>query len=153
MYRRLMAVFLSVSVLGSAAAHGQPPSLAGAWERTSLRNAAGESTQPPAPAAFLVFTANGQWAQLSIPSGRPRVEKAIAELTKDELVGRYQGVEARRGTWTVSGSKLTRKNVASANPNQEGTDQAQTFRVAGDTLILASTDPASKAEARFRRIR
>ena len=70
-------------------------------------------------------------------------------MTKEELVERFQRLEARRGTYTVAGNKLTRRNVSHGDPNQDGTEATQEFRIEGGVLIL--TTPTSKAEARFRR--
>ena len=46
---------------------------------------------------------------------------------------------------------LTRRIVSHSNPNVEGTELVQEFRLAGDLLIL--TTPGSKAETRFRRVK
>jgi hypothetical protein len=151
---RLLVTIVSVCFASSIAIFAQSGSgLVGTWERISLRGAEGQTTQPPAPAAFVVFTANGQWSQMAIPSGRPKVDKPVQGLTKEELVARFDRVEARRGTYNVAGTTLTRKNVVSGNPNQEGTDSVQSFRIEGDVLILSSTDPKLKNEARFRRVK
>jgi hypothetical protein len=49
----------------------------------------------------------------------------------------------------VSGNTLTRRIISHTNPNLEGTEFVQEFRIEGDLLIL--TTPGSKAEARFQR--
>src|SRR5437762_11737213 len=46
--------------------------LVGTWERTSLTDAQGKSTQPPTPAAYLIMTADGFYSQTAIPTGRPK---------------------------------------------------------------------------------
>jgi hypothetical protein len=61
-------------------------------------DAEGKATQPPAPAAFLVFTADGFFSQNAIPTARPRVNKPLDQLSKEELLQRFNRVEARRGT-------------------------------------------------------
>lgn len=125
--------------------------LVGAWERVSLKNADGAVTQPPAAAAFLIFTADGFFSQTAIPTGRKKLDKPVDQMTKEELAERFQRLEARRGTYTVAGNKLTRRNVSHGDPNQEGTEQTQGFRIESSVLILTSL--ANKAEARFRRVR
>ena len=72
-------------------------------------------------------------------------------MTKEELIQRFNRLESRRGTYTISSNRLTRKNVANGDPNGEGTEQVQLFRIEGGVLILSSTDPKLKNEARFRR--
>ena len=153
MNNRLIAAIGVVIALGLASpsrAQAQNP-LVGSWERVSLLDAEGKATQPPAPPAFVIFSADGFFSQSSIPAARPKVDKPIDQLTKEELVQRFNRLESRRGTYTVSGNRLTRKNVANGNPNDEGTEQTQLFRVENGVLILSSTDPKLKSEARFRR--
>lgn len=108
-------------------------------------------TQPPGPAAFVIFSANGYFSQTAIPTGRNKIDKPLDQMTREELLGRFQAVIARRGTYTVSGNRLTRKDVSHTNPNTEGSDAVQDFRIEGDFPIL--TTPGNKAEARFRRVK
>ena len=119
----------------------------------SLRDSAGTLLQPPNPVAFAIYSANGYYAQIAIPTGRPTVEKPLSEMTREELLARFQRVTAVRGTYTVSGDRLTRKGIATLNPAAEGTEFVQVFRIVGDTLVLSSPNPASRGEARFVRVR
>lgn len=123
------------------------PPLTGAWERASLRDSAGTILQPPAPAAFAIYSANGFFSQTAIPTGRATIDKPLTEMTKEELLARFQRVSAMRGTCTVSGNRLTRKSLSSINPAQEGNELVQLFRIVGDTLILSSPNSASRTEA------
>jgi hypothetical protein len=70
-------------------------------------------------------------------------------MTKDELLHQFQNLFAWRGTYMVSGNTLTRRIISHTNPNLEGTELVQEFRLEGDLLIW--TRPGSKAEARLRR--
>ena len=132
----------------SALAQNQPP-LVGAWERFSLKNDEGVDIQPPEPVAFVIFTADGYFSQTVIPTGRNKLKKPLEDMTKDELLHRFQNLFAWRGTYTVSGNTLTRRIISHTNPNIEGTELVQEFRLEGDLLIW--TRPGSKAEARLRR--
>ena len=145
-----LAVVLTLGLATESTAQ-TPNSLVGAWERISLLDAEGKSTQPPTPAAFLILTADGFFSQSAIPPGRSKINKPLDQMTKEELLQRFNRLEARRGTYTVTGNRLTRKSVAHGDPNQEGTEQVQLFRIDAGTLILSSTDPKLKNEARFRR--
>lgn len=138
------------AVAAPAPAHAQS-SVVGAWERVALSDAQGKPTQPPAPAAFVIFSADGFFSQSGVPTGRQKTAKPLDQMTKEELLQRFNRVETRRGTYTVAGNRLTRRNVAHGDPAQEGTEQTQLFRVEGDALILSSTDPKLKNEVRFRR--
>jgi hypothetical protein len=115
----------------------------------SLKDAQGVVTQPPGPAAFVIFSADGFFSQTAIPAGRKKVDKPVDQLTKEELVERFQRLEVRRGTYTITGNKLTRRNISHVDPNQEGTEANQEFRIDARMLIL--TTPGNKAEARFQR--
>ena len=145
---------LVVLVLVSAGvARAQSPTVVGAWTRVSLRDSVGKTAQPPDAPAFVIFSANGFFSQSAIPSGRPKLNKELAKLTKDELLARFQHVDAWRGTYAIAGTRLTRKTVADVDPTGEGTEFVQLMRFAGDTLILTRANPADKSEARFVRVR
>jgi hypothetical protein len=156
MSRRILVASLSACVLvaGGTPQAQTEQSVVAVWERISAQNFRGESTQPPAPPAFLVFTTDGYWAQLAIPAGRAKVDKPLDQMTREELLGRFRDLEVRRGTYTVDGRKVRRRNLASGDPNEEDTEQIQMFRIEGDLLIFNSPDPTKpKAEARFRRLK
>jgi hypothetical protein len=137
----------------SVPAQSQGP-LAGAWERVSMKDSTGANVQSLPPAAFTIFSSNGYYTQIAIPSGRPKVEKPLTDYTKEELLARFNRAEARRGRYTVSGNTLTRTYVATLNPSDEGRDpQVQRFRIEGDVLILTSTTAGNRSEVRFHRVR
>jgi Lipocalin-like domain len=152
--RRLLSAIplAAVTVAVPTVARAQSP-VVGAWERVSLVNAEGKPTQPPAPPAFLIFSADGFFSQSAVPTGRPKIAKPLDQMTKEELLARFTRLETRRGTYTISGNRLTRRNVTHGDPTQEGSEQTQLYRVEGDTLILSSNDPKLKNEARFRRVK
>jgi hypothetical protein len=152
---RLRSVLLAVivGVLAPSIGSAQTNPLVGAWERISDINAQGIQQQPPTPPAFLILSADGFYSQTAIPAARTKVDKPLEELTKAELIARFNRVVARRGTYTIVGNRLTRHDISNINPSGEGTDQIQLFKIEGDTLILTTPDPNSKAEVRFRRMK
>ncbi len=167
MNRCVLIGLVTVVVFGSATtsrAQTQSP-LVGAWERVSAINmeriAEGEIVQPPSPVSFLMFSADGFFSQIGIPTGRPKVSKPLDQMTKEELLQRFNRLGARRGTYTVTGNRLSRKLVTNTNPNQDGIEQLQLFRIEGGILVLSSADPKLKnglpgvtvpqGEYRFRR--
>jgi hypothetical protein len=127
--------------------------LAGTWERFSIRDDNGNMPNPQPPAAFLIMTTDGFFSQTAIPTGRPKLNKPLKEMTKEELLAQFTNVVARRGTYTVSGNRLTRTDITNTNPNNEGTAIVQLFRIEGDVLILTNSDTTKKNEARFRRVK
>ena len=142
-------LFACVFAYGARALAQHQTPLVGAWERLSLKNAEGVDIQPPEPAAFVIFSTDGYFSQTVIPTGRDKLKKPLEDMTKEELLHRFQNLFAWRGTYTVSGNTLTRRIISHTNPNIEGTEFVQEFRIEGDLLIL--TRPGSKFEARFRR--
>lgn len=116
-----------------------------------MLDADGAKMQPPAPAAFVIFSADGFYSQTAIPVGRPKIDKPLQQMTKEELVQRFNRLDAVRGTYTIAGNRLTRKEIAHGNPNNEDYELVQLFRIEGDVLILSRPDPTHRGEARFRR--
>jgi hypothetical protein len=150
--RILFAILALLTVASPALA--QPPSpLVGAWERFSFRNADGTVGQPPLAAAFVIFSADGYYSQTSVPTGRNKVNKPLDQLSREELLDRFRNVSIFRGKYTISGTRLTRTFDSVSDPNQEGGQAVQDFRLDGDVLILSGTAPGSQQEARFRRVK
>ena len=54
-------------------------------------------------------------------------------------------VPTRYGTYTVVGNRLTRNVVGALNPNNEGQQISDLFRIEGDTLV--GWDPATRQKA------
>ena len=156
-----MRVLLTLSLMGVVLAGGgnraeaqRRPSLVGAWERFAMKDSTGADVSPLPPAAFTIFSADGSYSQMAIPTGRAKVNKPLADYTKEELLERFGRAEARRGRYSTMGTTLTRTYTASLDPNAEGRDpQVQHYRVVGDVLILTSTSPTNKSEVRFRRVK
>ena len=114
--------------------------LVGVWERISLKRGTTEG-QPPAAPEFLIISADGYFSESELPEGREKVSKPLGEMTKEELVARFQRTAASRGTYTIQGNVLTRKHVADLNPSAEGNDQVRNFRFEGDILVLSAGGP------------
>ncbi len=125
----------------------------GTWERFSSKDAEGRPVEERLVRSFLLFSADGHYSQTILPAGRDKLTKPVKEMTREELLNRFDGVGAHYGSYTIAGNKLTRKLITSTNPSSEGAEFAQTFRFEADTLILSSTTAGSKAEARFRRVK
>jgi hypothetical protein len=142
---RLLLGFTFLLIVQVAGAQNPNP-LVGAWERISMTDAQGAvAKQIP---AFVIFSASGHFSQTVTPAGRPKINKPLPDMTREELLARFQGLGSRYGTYTVAGNKLTRKSIAHVNPGAEGTEETQLFRIEGDALIL--TTEGEKGEVRFR---
>ncbi len=88
----VLVLVVSVSVVAEAQANDR---FVGPWERISLKNAEGVTTQPPAGSAKLIFTPNGYYAQVVARQGRGKVAKPLEEMTREELLDRYQQFNGR----------------------------------------------------------
>ena len=151
----LAAIICAFAVFANNAtsAAPNPKAFVGTWERFAQKDAEGKPAEERTVRSFLLFCADGHYSQTILPAGREKLDKPLQEMTKEELLNRFVGVIASYGTYTIAGNKLTRKGITNSNPNSEGTEFVQTFRIEGDTLTLTSTTAGSKAEARFRRVK
>ena len=125
-----------------------PSPLAGAWERTVFIDASGK-TQPQQP-AFFVFTGDGHFVQSVVPAGRPKATKPVPEMTKEELLGRFQGLDFRFGTYTTAAGKITFHDVANINSANEGREQVRLFHIDRDVLTI--TAEGQTGELQYRRM-
>ena len=137
----LAAAVLALGTVLAFAQNSNP--LVGSWERIKA--------DPPAQPAFLMFSNDGFFTMTILPAGRPKSSKPLRELTKEELIVRYELLVARRGPYRVEGNRLLRNDAAHHNPNLVGRDVADLWRIEGDTLILS--DLQGKDNGWYRRAR
>ena len=109
--------------------------LVGVWERISLMRG-GVEGQPPAAPEFLVVSADGYYSESELPEGRDKTNKPLNQMTKEELIARYERTATSRGTYTIVGNVFDRVHVADLNPGAEGSHQTRSFRFEGDILVL-----------------
>ena len=125
MHSQLVVRYLALSAILTAAVLAQKPHpLAGMWVR--------EHAAPQPPEEFILFGVDGQFAQAVLPANRPKLDEArraeaeerhqslLGRMTKEELVARFNGVEASHGAYTVSGNVISQKDLADIDPNLEG---------------------------------
>jgi hypothetical protein len=84
-------------------AQASNPLAGGVWDRYSIKDANGVETGGPGW-FFLTFTADGQYFITGVPKGHEKLTKAVAEMTKEELVRQLQGIQVRRGKYTLTGN-------------------------------------------------
>ena len=157
----LFAVFAACIAFNSSSIAQATNPLVGAWERVSQLDAEGKPSQQLTP-QFVIFTADGFFSHIALPvvpqksnkpAGRPRNDD-LNQMTREQLVQRFDSVGARWGTYTVKDNLLTRTDIRNLNANFESAEQLQFFRIEGDVLIVSNArDPKSKSEARYRRAR
>lgn len=79
------------------------PLAGGVWDRYSIKDAKGAETGSPGW-FFLTFTPDGQYFITGVPKAHEKLSKAAKEMTKDELVAQLQGIQVRRGKYTLTGT-------------------------------------------------
>jgi hypothetical protein len=84
-------------------AQGSNPLVGGSWDRYSIKNAQGVESGS-AGWFFLTFTADGQFFITGVPKGHEKLAKAAKEMTKEELVRHLEGIQVRRGRYTLTGN-------------------------------------------------
>lgn len=155
--RILLAALLAfVVVQNSTIAAQEANPFVGTWERTYIVSPEGKVTQDLAKGigvpAWLIMSDNGYFTQTTLPLGRPKLNKPLNELTREELLAQLRGVVVRQGTYKVSGNDLTRTTVTNLNPRTEGESETQQFRFEGDVMILTQREEP-KRDVRFRRVK
>jgi erythromycin esterase len=152
-FRTALPFVLAFAFIPRLSTAQQVHPLVGCWERISLTDEEGKAPQAPDSATLLIFSADGYYAQTTIPKGRPLLQKTLEEMTKEELMGRFKGLVARFGTYRITDNILVRTDLSHSDPMEEVLEQVQAFRIEGDLLVLTSLVPGDKTEARFRRIK
>ncbi|MBI4500774.1 MAG: hypothetical protein HY700_06390 [Gemmatimonadetes bacterium] len=147
---RVVAVCLSLPLITTSAHAQATKSIVGTWQRFYVTNDSGvvasQAIQP-----YLTFGTDGYYAQIGFAPNRPVVNKAAAELTKEEFLARYQRSDVRFGKYTIANGKtLTRTFIESNDPARtEPTVQDIVF--ASDTLKLFTI--GNKGESRWLRVK
>jgi hypothetical protein len=84
---------------------------------------------------------------------RPRPETPSTRLSDAEVAQLYAGLSVQAGTYTISGSTMTRLPLVTLNPDLQGREFPVEFRLEGDTLRRFLPRPdGSTTEAVWRRI-
>jgi hypothetical protein len=152
----LMALLALVVVQNGTIAAQEANPFVGTWERTYIVRPDGSITQDITKGignpAVLIMSENMYFTQTTLPLGRPKLNKPLNKMTREEILARLRGVVVRQGTYKISGNDLTRTTVMNLNPNSEGGSTLQQYRFEGDVMILTdSKNP--KRDVRFRRIK
>ena len=110
--------------------------------------------QPPDAPLFVKFGADGYWSMMEMPDDRPKIDKALDQVTAKELLSRFAKVEGGQGTWTVKadGSVVTRRHLVNIAPGGENSAQDRMCAFEGDILALVGTGATRSPQARFKRL-
>ena len=150
MSRAILGAFLLAVVPCVSMAQTNP--LLGTWERVSALNAAGEPDTTNQP-GLLMIGAEGYFIYTAIPANRPKVNKPLDQMTREELLDRFRGLSVRRGTWTMSDNRWRNIELGTENPNIDGREVVRIWRIERDELVLSSPDLKNKTENRWKRVK
>ena len=111
----------------------KPHPLLGTWVRFFLIR---DSTiqQPPATPEWVFLGPDGYFLNMEIREGRPKLDKPLSQMTKEELLRRFNGVGVTYGTYTVQGNISNRKHLIGIDPGAVGFEQVRGFRFEGDVV-------------------
>jgi hypothetical protein len=156
--RRLMRLSRIVLLLGLSAVMALPVAaqhadfdvnpLVGTWERVSLlRNSV--SVQPPDAPLYLKFGADGYWSMMEMPDGRPKVNKPLEQMTKEELFERFDKVEGGWGYYLVKRDIVNRVHDEDIAPGREGVQHVREYIFEDKIMNLAGTGANRSPQARM----
>jgi len=123
--------------------------LIGTWERVSLlRNSL--SVQPPDAALYLKFGADGYWSMMEMPDDRPKVNKPLEEMTKQELFERFDKVDGGWGYYIVKRDIVNRIHDEDIAPGREGAQHIREYIFEDKIMNLAGTGANRSPQARMK---
>jgi hypothetical protein len=147
------ALILVFPLLSSSAFAQAADPVAGAWEQVSSKNVKTGAMQPMLTPPLHVVYSGGHYVQFTAAANRAKGNTPRADMTKEQLVERYN-LQGQYGTYRVAGSKLTRKTISAAAPDNEGREATSDFRIEGDVLITTTTGANGQVtENRYRRLK
>jgi hypothetical protein len=156
MRKQFAASFVLALLLFCVPAFAQNP-LLGTWETVSITMDGKEMPPPSLPNGVQsgiqhwILSADGFYAMVHIPKGRPQLTTPQDQWTKEDWQNRYMETWAQYGSYSISGDKLTMRRISAIFPPVEGTEVVSTFHKDGADLVLISTGPGgAKAEVRLR---
>ncbi len=115
--------------------------LAGAWEYLSERRNG------------LLLQTDTHYTLIETNKDRPRPGTPSTQLSDAEVAQLYAGLSVQAGTYTISGSTMTRVPAVALNPDLQGRDFPVEFKLEADILRRFLPRPdGSTTEAVWRRI-
>lgn len=140
----------SMLIPGKAQAQNRLP-LEGAWEETSSVNPnraggggnagrEGRGAATPSettPNAMRRSFIDGYYSLSNAADGRKALTKPVPEMTKEELLNRFQSLQVQDGTYEViAPNRILLRRRVSQFPQNHKTEQVMEWKVTGDQLSL-----------------
>jgi hypothetical protein len=122
--------------------------LVGTWERVSLlRNSL--SVQPPDAPLYLKFGADGYWSMMEMPDDRPKINKPLEKMTREELLQRFDKVAGGWGYYIVKRDIVNRIHDEDIAPGREGAQHIREYIFEDKIMNLAGTGANRSPQARM----
>lgn len=103
MFVTVVGVIIGVSNQTGFHAQAKNPLVGGVWDRYSVKNAQGVENGSSGW-FFLTFMEDGHFFITGVPKGHEKLLKTAKDMTKEELVQQLEGIQVRRGTYTLTGN-------------------------------------------------
>jgi hypothetical protein len=122
------------SAAAARAASSPPPraearlALEGVWDEIRLRE--GNAADGQKPNHMRRMFLDGYYSLTNASEGRRKVDKPVAEMTREELLDRFRSLQVQDGTYEVIGSNQIRlKRRVSQFPENHGTEQVMEWGI------------------------
>ena len=102
-----------------------------AWRRTSFRDSTAQPEQPRLGAVVRDLQCQRVLLAVGIPAGRPKIDKAWKDMSREELLSLFEDAAAWNGSYTLNGTTLTRTTVSSLSHWRGCEARADTFASLG----------------------
>jgi hypothetical protein len=100
----------------------------GVWDEIRLRD--GNAADGQKPNHMRRMFLDGYYSLTNASEGRRKVDKPVAQMTREELIDRFRSLQVQDGTYEVIGSNQIRlKRRVSQFPENHGTEQVMEWGI------------------------
>ena len=121
---------------GSAARERARLAFEGVWDEIRLRE--GNASEGQKPNHMRRMFVDGYYSLTNASEGRRKIDKPVAQMTREELLDRFRSLQVQDGTYTSMGpNRILLKRRISQFPENHGTEQVMEWSIdANDVLSL-----------------
>jgi hypothetical protein len=108
----------------------------GVWDEMRLRE--GNAADGQKPNHMRRMFLDGYYSLTNASEGRRKIDKPVAQMTREELLDRFRSLQVQDGTYQVAGpNRILLKRRVSQFPENHGTEQIMEWAIdANDVLSL-----------------
>ena len=119
---------------GARASSGSPgreqarSALEGVWDEIRLRE--GNAADGQKPNHMRRMFIDGYYSLTNASEGRRKIDKPVAQMTREELLDRFRSLQVQDGTYQVTGpNRILLKRRVSQFPENHGTEQVMEWSI------------------------